>query len=119
MSDLPDFQLLTSFTISRDVTSDIPLSKELTFLNPNDGVLAIGAILNQRSWRRVGFIYPNYDYIPVTGDRLVGSAALLRQSTDYADFQVFTFPFRLIGFRLACHPWIDSCSCEVYLGKIN
>jgi hypothetical protein len=119
MADLPDFQLLTSFYLSRPTKDYIALTKEYNFNTPNNGILAIGAVLDDTTWKRAGYIYPLYDYLATTGDRLVGGSRLLRQSNSYQQFEVMTFDYSLIGFKLICVPWVNSISCEVHLGIIK
>lgn len=115
--DLPDFTLLTTFTENRiDVLT--PITKELVFLVPNNGIIAIGTVLNNPKWRVVGYITPSYDFL-LDGNRLVGQSKTLFQTNTYEQFYVFKFDYPLIGLKLRCKPWITFISCEIYLGNIS
>jgi hypothetical protein len=119
MADLPDFQLLTSFYLSRPSTNYISLVKEYAFNTPNNGIIAIGCVLNNTTWVSAGYLVGSFDYLTTTGDRLVSQQPVyIRQSTAYSQFQVITFPYPLIGFQFTARKWIDSISCEVYLEKL-
>lgn len=114
--DLPDFTLLTSFTINQaDLLT--PITKEVILPNANNGVIAIGTVLNNRDWKITGYLVPSFDFLP-NGNRLVGRGVTIWQSTDYKQYQVITFDYPLIGFLLQCKPWVKFLACEVYLGNV-
>lgn len=116
MNELPDFELITSFT-ENQVDALTKITKTINFNKPNNGIIAIGAVTGMPKWQRVGYVIPAYDYL-ITGDRLTGTGRLLTQSNSFSEFKTFKFDFPLIGFQLVCLPWITTVSCEVYLGKI-